>query len=167
MTLWCPAHSWIALSNSLQRTNFNQHKLVQCSLLFPLSLLRVILKFFFLHVQSKEQTYKLFSEVLSFKFLICMCTENKPKGCFASGRLYLRTFFVPSDVLSLRTFGLPDVLSLWTFCPSGCFVSMDILSHRRYVSRPLCLRAVIVRYHDDGSKNLNACILLLSHMVYL
>ncbi len=24
-----------------------------------------------------------------------------------------------------------------------------------------------VRYHDDGSKELNACILLLSHMVYL
>ncbi len=26
---------------------------------------------------------------------------------------------------------------------------------------------IIVRYHDDGSKELNACILLLSHMVYL
>jgi hypothetical protein len=24
-----------------------------------------------------------------------------------------------------------------------------------------------VRYHDDGSKKLNACILFLSHMVYL
>ncbi len=24
-----------------------------------------------------------------------------------------------------------------------------------------------VRYHDDGSKKLNACISLLSHMVYL
>ncbi len=24
-----------------------------------------------------------------------------------------------------------------------------------------------VRYHDDGSKKLNTCILLLSHMVYL
>jgi hypothetical protein len=26
---------------------------------------------------------------------------------------------------------------------------------------------VIVRYHDDGSKKLNACIRLLLHMVYL
>jgi hypothetical protein len=28
-------------------------------------------------------------------------------------------------------------------------------------------QATIVRYHDDGSKKLNACILSLSHMVYL
>jgi hypothetical protein len=26
---------------------------------------------------------------------------------------------------------------------------------------------IFVRYHDDGSKKLNACILSLSHMVYL
>jgi hypothetical protein len=28
-------------------------------------------------------------------------------------------------------------------------------------------RGNTVHYHDDGSKKLNACILLLSHMVYL
>jgi hypothetical protein len=57
MTLWCTAHSWIALSNSLQRTNFNQHKLVRCSLLFPLSFIKSYFEFFFMHVQFiKKQT---------------------------------------------------------------------------------------------------------------
>ncbi len=52
---------------------------------------------------------------------------NKPKGCFVSRR------FVSTDVLSLWTFCLPDVLSLRKFYLYGRFVSTDVLSHRRYV----------------------------------
>ncbi len=36
-----------------------------------------------------------------------------------------------------------------------------------YMSYGLVGGGGIVRYHDDGSKKLNACILFLSHMVYL
>jgi hypothetical protein len=53
---------------------------------------------------------------------------NKPKGCFVSGR------FVSTDVLSPRMFGLPDVLSLWTFCLHRRFVPTDVFSHGCYVS---------------------------------
>ncbi len=39
--------------------------------------------------------------------------------------------YVCLDVLSPQTFGLPDVLSRWTFCPSGRFV-LDVLSLRTF-----------------------------------
>ncbi len=37
------------------------------------------------------------------------------------------------------------------------------------MKQPIMLNAVdvSVRYHNDGSKELNACIRFLSHMVYL
>ncbi len=41
--------------------------------------------------------------------------------------------YVCPDVLSPQTFGLPDVLSRWTFCPSGRFV-LDFLSLRTFCS---------------------------------
>jgi hypothetical protein len=64
---------------------------------------------------------------------------NKPKGCFVSGR------FVSQDVLSRLMFCLPVVLSLRTFCLYGHFVSMDVLSHRCFVPRTLCLRLFCLR----------------------
>jgi hypothetical protein len=51
-----------------------------------------------------------------------MFIENKPRGCF-----------VPPEVLSPWTFCLTDLLSLWKFCPSRCFVPVNILSHGFYV----------------------------------
>jgi hypothetical protein len=42
----------------------------------------------------------------------------------------------------------------------GFYYAVDV-----YLSHPL--NFVSVCYHDDGSKKLNACILSLSHMIYL
>jgi hypothetical protein len=61
---------------------------------------------------------------------------NKPKGCFVSG-CFVSGCFVSTDVLSPRTFGLPDVLSLRMFCLYGRFVPTDVLSLGRYVSSVL------------------------------
>jgi hypothetical protein len=66
----------------------------------------------------------LFAPIVQAVLLI----ENKPKGCFVSGR------FVPPNILSPQTFGLPDILFLRMFCLYGRFVPKDVLSHRRYVS---------------------------------
>jgi hypothetical protein len=64
---------------------------------------------------------------------------DRPKGCFVSGR------FVPTDVLSRRTFCLygrfvpTDVLSLRMFCPYGRFVPWT-LCLRLFCLRTFCLR---------------------------
>jgi hypothetical protein len=79
-----------------------------------------------------------------------MCIENKPKGSFVSehfvptphGRLVFRTFWLSG------CFVLPDILSLWTFCPmdviSGHYVSgrfsLDVLSIRTFDLRTFDLR---------------------------
>ncbi len=48
--------------------------------------------------------------------------------------MYFSGRFVLLDILSPRTFGLPDVLSRQTFCPSGHFVPPDVMSHGCHVS---------------------------------
>jgi hypothetical protein len=35
------------------------------------------------------------------------------------------------------------------------------------VKKKNCLNNIIVRYHDDGSKELNPCIRFFLHMIYL
>jgi hypothetical protein len=51
-----------------------------------------------------------------------------------SGRFFICGPFVPPVVLSHPTFGLPEILSHQTFCPSGGFIPPDVLSHGCYVS---------------------------------
>jgi hypothetical protein len=83
-----------------------------------------------LYTFNTEVPY-IYQNSLHLYYDIIKCTklhiENKPKGCFVSGR------FFPPDVLSPWTFCLPDVLYRWTFCPYGHLVPTDVLSHRHYV----------------------------------
>ncbi len=73
------------------------------------------------------------------KWRLVLFIDNRPKGCFVSGR------FVPPDVLSPQTFCLhrcfvpTDVLSLRMFCPYGRFVPWT-LCLRLFCLRTFCLR---------------------------
>ncbi len=73
------------------------------------------------------------------KWRLVLFIDNRPKGCFVSGR------FVSTDVLSPRTFCLygrfvpTDVLSLWMFCPYGRFFPQT-LCLRLFCLRTFCLR---------------------------
>jgi hypothetical protein len=69
-----------------------------------------------------------------------------PHGCLVSRMFCPARRFVPSDVLSLRTFS-PRILylrllcrrtfCLWTFCCSGRYFSQDVLSGHPYIGLSL------------------------------
>ncbi len=96
-----------------------------------------------------------------------------PAGCFPP-RHFVPPDSFPLDVLSPNVRS-PDVVSPNVLSGHRQYINADVqkkmytCAHMNinHLSKHISLSVIGVRYHSGGSMKLNACILLLAHMVYL